>query len=146
MGERKRMNLRGSYTAIVLLAVLLSACTSFSVFKEEFPKFKGKHIDTLIAKLGMPNEETSILGKTAYIWRTSEHFTSLTPEISSSTGTVGTTPVVVTTYSTETTTKKLKCQIRIFVDEEGLITNGDWEGSNGTCFRYSERLKPTSSE
>jgi hypothetical protein len=120
--------------------VLGTGCTSFSVFDEKLPAYSGRPIEDLVARLGYPNAEQTVMGRKAYIWNTSQQFTSITPTTSTTTGYVGTRSVNMqtTTYSTDTST--LSCVIRVFVDDQNRITRWEYNGNNGACYKYSGRL------
>ena len=127
--------------AAVIGSVALSGCMSFDVFDAEFPKYYGRHIDTLVAKLGYPNAEQTVMNRKFYIWTTSEQFLMTTPTISSSSGYVGTTPISVTGTSFQTNVLGLSCTIRARVDDAEIIQGINYGGANGTCFRYSNLLE-----
>ena len=127
--------------AILSLLIFFSGCMSFDVLDAELPKYKGRHIDDLVAKLGYPTAEQKIMGKTVYIWNTSSQFVTTTPTTSTSTGYVGSKSVNVTNTTYQTNVSQVSCTIRIFVDENNIVRNGDYTGNNGACFTYSRRLE-----
>lgn len=125
----------------VLMAVLLVAgCTSFGVFDEKLPGYVGKPIDALVERIGYPNREQTIMGRKAYIWNTSEQYSSIVPTISTTTGYVGSTPISTQTTAFSSSTDTLSCSIRVFVDSTNRITRYEYNGNNGTCFRYASKL------
>lgn len=121
----------------LMAALLLSGCMSFGVLDEELPKYVGKPISNLVERLGYPNAEQTIMGQKAYIWSTTMQTESVVP--SYTTGYVGTRPIALTTYSTESST--MSCTLRVFVTRTDYIMSSGYEGNNGACFRYSSQLK-----
>lgn len=123
------------------LALLVAGCTSFSVLDEELPKYKGKPIDSLVAKLGFPNAEQTIMGRKVYVWSTSMSYVSVNPTTSTTTGYVGGRPITATSTSYTYSDSNLSCTLRAIVDAQGLIERYAYEGNNGACYTYSDRLR-----
>lgn len=123
------------------LVPALAGCMSFDVLDEELPKYTGRPIDSLVERIGYPNAERTIMGRKVYIWSTSMSHVSVTPVQSTSTGYVGLTPVTMTSTTYETSSSRLSCMLRVFVSAQDRIESFDYEGNNGACFRYSNRLK-----
>lgn len=124
-------------TFLVFASAVLFGCTSFGVLDAELPKYNGKQLDQLVAKLGYPTSQQTLMGRTVYVWSTNEQFTSFQP--TTTTGYVGTTPVMMT--GNQATVSNLSCTIRVFTDSNNIIQGYDYNGNNGTCFTYSNRLK-----
>ena len=128
--------------AIVLALVALSGCVmSFTVLDAELPKYYGRHIDTLVARIGYPNSEQMLMGRKVYVWTTSMQHVSVTPTTSTSSGYVGTMPVTITGTNYQTNVIQLSCTIRVFVDDANIIQFADYGGNNGACYTYSEPLE-----
>jgi hypothetical protein len=130
--------------AIRLIAVMvLTGCaTSFSVLDATLPTLKGREIGEAVRYLGVPSQEYEIVGKKVYVWSTSMAYVTSGATTSSTTGAVGTTPfrATTTTFGAGTATQ-LSCTLKL-VTANGLIEDYDYDGNNGACFRYSDRLKP----
>jgi hypothetical protein len=129
---------------MTLLVVLLVGGCAFGTFDKELPKFVGTPIDSLVAQLGFPNAEQTIMGRTVYTWRSDMTYTSMTPVSTTGTGYVGgrMVPVTVTSTSYVPRTSNLACTIRAVVDaRNGTIESVDYEGNNGACLSYASRLK-----
>jgi len=124
---------------LVMVFLVMAGCTSFSVLEQEFPKFKGKPVSNLVDRWGYPNAEQSIMGRKVYIWSTSGSYPSTTPTIT--TGYVGSVPVTITNTTLASTNQS--CTVRVFVDAQDIVTAGDYDGNNGACFYFSDRLKGT---
>lgn len=125
-----------------MLIVLLAGGCAFGTFDEELPKFVGAPIDSLVAQLGFPNAEQTIMGRTVYTWRSDMTYTSMTPVSTTGTGYVGMVPVTTTSTSYVPRTSNLACTIRAVADaRNGIIQSVDYEGNNGACLSYASRLK-----
>lgn len=125
--------------------LFLSGCMSFDIFEQAWPELKGKNIQVAIDHLGIPSGQYVVAGKNVYVWSTSESFTSLTASPSNTVGTVGNASFSASSMSYMPTTSQLSCVVKISTDS-GIIERMEYDGSNGTCFKYSERLKPLLSD
>jgi hypothetical protein len=105
------------------IIALIAACLAFSscgidptvapAIEKSMASFVGQPIDVAIAKLGIPNDQQNIAGRTVYIWLARE--------------------VVEGT--------ELKCQIRVIVNA-GIIESFDLSGNHpGHCQRYRRMLQ-----
>lgn len=56
--------------AIVAVLALAGCADSHATIRHELPKYFGRPITDLQAKLGMPTSEETIMGRKAYIWFT----------------------------------------------------------------------------
>lgn len=125
----------------VLLCPLIAACvTSFSTLDSALPLFRGKNVTEAVRYLGIPSQEYETLGKKVYVWST----TTINPFSSSTTtttGTVGTKPFSATSTTTGGGGEQLSCTLKL-ITSNGTIEGYDYEGNNGACFHYSDRLKP----
>jgi hypothetical protein len=125
----------------LLLAALLSSCTSFDTFDQAFPLLKGQHIDKSIHYLGIPSGKYEIDDREIYVWSTSEDFVSSDPVSSNTRGYVGTTPFSVYSTSYQASASRLSCEIKMSTRQK-LVERIEYSGNNGTSFTYSDRLKP----
>ncbi len=106
---------------LYVIAITLFGCaTSFSTFDKAFPKLIDKNISEAVTYLGMPSKESNILGKKIYIWTTRESY-------------VG--------FKVDAHPVELDCTLRI-ITVNNKIESYDYDGANGTCFRFSNKLKP----
>lgn len=126
--------------ALLVAMLALIGCTSFSVFDKELPKLVGQPIDVAVQKLGFPNSEQTIMGQKVYTWSTRQTGTSVVPTTSFTTAYVGNTPVSATTTSYTTQDYSMSCVLRLIVDDKGIIRRYSYDGNNGACFTYSDRL------
>lgn len=130
------------YTPVLLLGLLLTACaTSFDTFDRALPKLKGQNIKVAINYLGIPDQEYEIAGKKVYVWSTTGTNPFPTAITTTTDGTAGNKPfkATSTTYAYDPT--PLGCKVKIATDNE-IVTNIEYDGNNGPCFKYSDRLKP----
>jgi len=105
----------------ICAAATLAACAGASL-NSTLPAYNGQPASALIAKLGVPTtQEQNDAGRKSYIWYTA---------ISMMEGT--TTTRHGEAYGTNTYT----CRIRVFVDDQDVITGSNWEGSDTGCAEY----------
>jgi len=128
---------------LVLVMLLVGAC-AFDTMNAELPKYVGQPVNDLVARLGYPSGEQTIMGHKVYTWRTDMDYVSTTPVTSTSTGYVNYKPVTLTSTSYVSTPMHLACTIRAVVNSDDRISSVDYEGNNGACLRYSSRLKTSS--
>jgi len=125
---------------------LLGACaTSFSTLDQVLPKLVGRNISVAISYLGIPNNEYNIAGNRVFVWSTSETFTTSQQVATTTSGIVGTTPIQTLSTSYVPTTSNLNCVIKTMMDGE-FIRRVEYEGNNGVCMKYANRLKPLVSQ
>ena len=95
---------------VALLAVSLAACAGDTI-REGMNSLQGQPLSAAIAKLGMPNDERTIAGQKVYTWYSS-------------------------TFDEGT---QLQCKLRVIMTGD-VIGSYDFEGNNGMCARYANRL------
>jgi hypothetical protein len=107
--------------AVVVVSVMVVACTHHDSKKEDVTLLQGRPLTTslagkplseTIAKLGLPAEERTVTGQTVYIWQSSA--------------------VVEGT--------ERKCQIRAIMNGN-VVGSFNYEGDNLVCMRYLGVLK-----
>lgn len=101
-----------------LMALLpLAGCTwSYGVLNEELPKYNGKPVSALIAKLGYPDAEQTVMGHKVYLW---------------SNGGIGTASEPIGD----------SCRLRAMVNAAEVVTWLDYMGNDYGCRPYSRRLE-----
>jgi hypothetical protein len=100
----------GRATAIVLASLVTAGCAGPAIEKG-MNTMLGQPLSAAVAKLGMPTDEKTIAGQKVYIW-----FNRVVDEGS-----------------------EYKCTLRAIVSGD-VITAWDFDGNNGPCLRYAERL------
>lgn len=129
-----------SRSLLVLAAALsLTGCysmTSFAKLDRALPTFQGRPVADVVNYLGYPSSERTTMGKKIYVWSTA--FTQVLPSTTSTTGTVGGTPVTVN--STGMRSYDLACEIRVITVND-IVESFEYEGNNGACARYSRALE-----
>lgn len=126
----------------IFLSFLLAACaTSFDTFDRALPILKGQDVKVAIGYLGIPDQEYDIAGKKVYVWTTTGTNPFPTAVTTTTDGTAGTKPfkATSTTYAYDPT--PLGCKIKM-ATENGVVTSIEYDGNNGPCFKYSDRLTP----
>jgi hypothetical protein len=105
------LRMRAGWFIAAGLAASVAACSSAAI-KQGMKSLEGQPLNAAIAKLGVPTEERTIAGQKVYIW--------LTRTLDEGT--------------------ELKCQIRVIMSGD-LISSWDFEGNEGYCGRYANRLR-----
>jgi len=102
----------------LLVPILFAGCAmSFDTLDLALPKLRGQSINVAINYLGIPDREYEIAGNKVYEWTTS-----------------GPNPFAPTA-------PHLGCSIKAST-VDGLVQRFNYNGSNGTCQVYADRLKP----
>lgn len=126
-------------TLMATLLVALAGCAT--ALNDQLAAYQGQPIQNLVAKLGFPNSEQTIMRRKVYTWSNGGTYSSSEPVTTTTTGYIGTRPVSATSTSYISSADYLSCTIRIVVDENDRIMRWQWSGNNGPCLQYSSRLK-----
>lgn len=125
---------------LLIATSLLCAC-AFSVMEKGLNSITGQHVDVAIDALGLPSGEMNIAGRRVLVWSTQRNMVLPQTTSSNTTGTFGTTPDrSATTYSGYSTTR-LSCEIKMTIDTSDRIQTWEFEGNQGACQTYADRLK-----
>ncbi len=121
---------------MILAGLLLAGCAADDT-SEVMARYRAQPIESVTARLGLPQGETTIMGRRAYIWNRTNYDTATTQSLT--TGTIGNISVVATTYGTES--YSTICALRVFVDGASRITGYDFHGQQGACRSLSAKLR-----
>lgn len=129
------------YIIAIVATLLVSCATSFDTLDRALPQLDGKHITVAADYLGIPDGEYMVAGRKIYVWSSSTINPFVRPLTTSTNGTVGGSQfsAISTTYAPNNTT--LNCRIRMSTSDD-IIHRIEYNGNNGACMIYSERLKP----
>ena len=109
----------------ICAAATLAACTGASL-NSALPAYNGQPASALMAKLGTPtSQEENDAGRKAYIWYTA---------LSMMEGTTN------TRHGEAYGTATYACRLRVFIDEQDIITGSNWEGTDTGCAQYAASL------
>lgn len=122
---------------ILLLALAAAACATADDTKEVMDRYRSQPIDAVVARLGMPQGEQTIMGRKAYSWTRTTSDVETIPALT--TGTIGNASVLATTYTTES--YSTTCTLRVLVDGANRITGYDLNGQAGACRAIGARLR-----
>jgi hypothetical protein len=130
-----------SSTAIV--AALSGCATSFDTMDKALPSLVGQDISVAAQYLGMPNFQTELMGKRAYVWDNRELMPNFVQTNTNVSGMIGSTPFYGSgtgmSYGGST---QLSCSLRLFTYmDDTIIRTFDYNGNNGACMAFSSRLK-----
>ncbi len=125
---------------LILLAIVASTgcyrMTSFAVLDQALPTLEGRPISDVVLYLGYPTSERTMMGKKIYVWSTA--YTSVTPSITTTTGTVAGAPVAVT--SSGVRSSNLACEVRAITSNE-VVEGFEYAGNNGACAQFARALQ-----
>ena len=125
---------------LFLLVISLTSCATFGQMERGLTELQGEDIQTAFNVLGYPSGKQVFGTDTVYYWSVNSSGTLLLPHSTSTYGTVGTTPVYGTTYSTQAVPIHYNCLIKIVADEYGTIKSWEYRGNIAGCEGYIDRL------
>lgn len=129
----------------IIVALLNGCAMSFDTFNQTLPKLKGKDIGVSINYLGIPDHEYMVAGKKVYVWTTSETNPFPATVTTTTTGNAGNQSFNATSTSYIPDNRRLSCTIKMLTEDD-IVRRIEYEGNNGTCFTYSNRLKPLANQ
>lgn len=103
------------------------------------PTVEGRPVSAIVAKLGSPESQQQIDGRTAYIW-TVETRAPATPVPSTRVSYAAGVPNTIETLTYPDPPRMERCTLRAFVDGAGNVTATDWQGSNAGCYDAQQKL------
>ena len=133
-----------NFAAAVAATCALQGCT-FTTMHDRLPMLLNQQLESAVEALGLPNQSFKIDTNTVYVWDNS--FGSVipiySPTTSTTTGTIGTTPISATTTTGSTSYMPVQyhCQIKLQVDRFNTIKRTEYFGNRGGCQRYASALK-----
>jgi hypothetical protein len=126
-----------SRVAICLLLML--ALPTCAPAQSAPPTLQGQPVAAILAKLGPPDSQQQIEGRTAYVW-TVETRAPATPVPSTRVSYPTGRPNTIETLSYPDPPRMENCTLRAFVDGAGNVTSTDWQGSNAGCYDAQQKL------
>lgn len=129
-----------SLTLSAFAALVAGCASSGDTITAQWPRLKGQPLQAAIDRFGYPQSEQSIAGAKVYQWSTSQPYTSLSPTVASTYGTIGDRPVSATTGGFVPVSSTLACTIRISVVDDKIRTM-EYDGANLACAPYAEAMK-----
>lgn len=129
---------------VALLATLLLTLTACAGGQQQFvqgaPLLVGKNINQLVAVLGTPDSEQTIMGKKVYEWHNTAYGPGRGPVIGSSVFTgyghrhsgIG----IGTTFGDAPTTVAYDCALKVVTARNGKITESGYRGAASGCAKF----------
>lgn len=110
--------MRSAAVLLTLLGLLLAGCgrTPFPTLQAKLDALKGQPIKTVTDALGEPNEVADVGDEKSYKW-------TLTTNLGAAYSLVA-----------------FRCEIVVFAGKDDAITHSAYDGNNGGCSRYAEKL------
>ncbi len=106
--------------------------------------WEGKHIESVFAQWGYPNEEKEIGGHKLYVWYYGKSFNM--PQNSTTTGSIYGNSFSANTYTTGGYTVQGNCTRILEVDDFGYVIKWQWNGNNCPLMEVFEYSKWRSKE
>ena len=103
------------------------------------PDLKGRPASTIAGRLGPPDSQQQIDGRTAYVW-TVEARAPVTPVPSTRVSYAAGVPNTIETLKYPDPPRMERCTLRAFVDGSANVTSTDWQGSNAGCYDAQQKL------
>ena len=120
-------------------ALAAAACVTTQGSGAPPPDLKGQDVSAISARLGPPDSQSQIDGRTAYVW-TVETRRPETPVPSTRVNYAAGVPNTIDTVSYPDPPRMETCTLRAFVDGAGKVTSMDWQGSNAGCYDAQQKL------
>lgn len=141
MGEMNMKKL-----SCVFLGLLVSGCAgNLEKFQQGYPLLKGKYIEEVVAYLGTPDAEQTIMGKKVYEWRNTSYGVSSSPVTQNTTFTTYGATGPVTTFGTTTGyvtgTSEYQCSLKVVTEKNGIISESTYSGAPGGCSKYGPAIE-----
>jgi hypothetical protein len=103
------------------------------------PQLKGQPVSGIVARLGPPDSQEQIDGRTAYVWTVQTRVPS-TPVPSTRVSYAVGLPNTIDTLSYPDPPRRESCTLRAVVDGSGNVASTDWQGSNAGCYDAQQKL------
>jgi hypothetical protein len=103
------------------------------------PTLAGQPVSAIVAKLGPPDSQQQIEGRTAYVW-TVQTRVPATPVPSTRVSYAVGLPNTIDTLSYPDPPRRESCTLRAVVDGSGNVASTDWQGSNAGCYDAQQKL------
>lgn len=130
----------------ILLGCLVSSCAGdLDRFQQGYPLLKGKNIKEVVAYLGMPDTEQTIMGKKVYEWRNTSYGVSTTPVMQNTTfttyGATGPVTAFGTTMGHIKGTSEYQCTLKVVTEKNGIVSESTYSGAPGGCAKYGSAIE-----
>jgi len=103
------------------------------------PQLKGQPVSGIVARLGLPDSQEQIEGRTGYVW-TVQTRAPATPVPSTRVSYAAGVPNKIETLTYPDPPRVERCTLRAVVDAAGNVTSTDWQGSNAGCYDAQQKL------
>ena len=120
-------------------ALAAAACVTTQGAPVPPADLKGQDVSAISARLGPPDSQAQIDGRTAYLWNV-ETARPETPVPSTRVSYAAGRPNTIDTVSYPDPPRMETCTLRAFVDGAGKVTSTDWQGSNAGCYDAQQKL------
>ena len=120
-----------------LILLTLTACAGGQQqFSEGYPRLVGKNVNQLVAVLGTPDSEQTIMGKKVYEWYNTAYGPGRGPVSGSSVFTGYAGIGLGTTFGDAPTTVAYNCALKVVTARNGMITESGYRGAASGCTKF----------
>ncbi len=127
--------------ASAILLLLVAGC-AVQPLEKGLSGLVGEHIDAAADTFGFPAEVTRVGHNTIYVWDSIKYASVTRLNTSTSyTGAARGSSIDVTRIAPEDVPLAYKCEIKLSVDADGVITEWENRGSHKACQYYANLLK-----
>lgn len=131
----------GRLIAACILVLLTTGCAG-EIIQKKMADMIGQPAELLFVKLGLPEVESRVAGRKFYAWDTQASSSYSVPQ--QQTGIIyGPYGQSTQTYSYITYRQQhylYYCKLRVFVDARDHVVTYDFEGNEGGCGTFADRL------
>ena len=103
------------------------------------PQLTGQPVSAISARLGPPDSQQQIDGRTVYVWTVATRAPA-TPVPTTRVSYAARVPNKIDTLSYPDPPRTERCTLRAFVDGAGNVTSTDWQGSNAGCYDAQQKV------
>lgn len=121
--------------AIVVIGTLTGCATA--QLNKGLSSLLGQNIQAAIDHMEYPDGEREVLGDKVYVWSTNHQAFLPVVNTSTTTGSIGGTPMYATTNSMGMEAVAAVCTVQIATTPDGRIKRFQWYGNQIGCRRYA---------
>ena len=127
-------------TVSVLLLVTIAGCATQQL-DAGLKGLIGHPVSEAVGRLGYPDSQREMMGDKLYVWSTSHTAVMPIMNTSTTTGSVGGTPIYGQTTGVTMVPMNANCLIQVAVTETGVIKSYQWRGNEMGCQMYARAFR-----
>ncbi|EMA2446385.1 hypothetical protein U2G60_001614 [Vibrio fluvialis] len=126
--------------SVYLLSIVLVGCASVEKFEQGLTRMMGEKESVAFNVLGYPSAKQQYGSDTVYYWTVSRSGTVFVPQTSTTSGTVGGSPVYGTTTYNQAIPVNYSCQIKLVANSSGYLKQWEYSGDYAGCKNYMDKV------